>query len=231
MIQAPCTGTHSVVQCVFCRGELLAVHCAETQQRGVGGGQGLRTGAEHPPVVEHMRLLGRHLNWHGPLFLEYFYDADRQRPAYIEANPRIGETVNATLSGVNLCQLTVELALAESTVQPLPRGSLGIRSHVDFLLLIAQAMTGAGRGRLARMLIEMIRHRGYFADAQCEMTRPHDDWPSLIPAAVAASRVLLLPSSAENLVAETTRRCALTDSGAAAIDSLTFHDVREALLG
>lgn len=110
MIQTPCVGTHSVVQCVFCRGELLAIYCAETQQRGVGGGQGLRTGVDHPAVADHMRLLGRHLDWHGPLFLEYFYDLAQQRPAYIEANPRIGETVNAMLSGVNLCQLTVDWA-------------------------------------------------------------------------------------------------------------------------
>ncbi len=229
LIQQPCAGIHSVAQCVFDRGTLLAIHCAETLRRGVGGGQGFRIGAKHPPVVDHMRLLGRHLNWHGPLFLEYFYDSVSQRPEYIEANPRIGETLNAMFSGVNLCQLVVALATGEDIPQDLPSPRIGIRSHVDFLLLIAEAMTGARRRYLLKRLIQMVRKSGEFQGTFCEMTRPRDDWASLIPATAALARVFISPLVASNLVTKSLSNYALTDSAANAIESLTFQDVREAL--
>ena len=59
---------------------------------------------------QQIHKIGEFLSWHGALFIDYFYDRDTARPEYIEANPRIGETVNAMLSGINLPQLLVEIS-------------------------------------------------------------------------------------------------------------------------
>lgn len=229
LLQQPCDGIHSVVQCVYDHGTLLAIHCAETLERGVGGGQGLRIGVDHPPVVDHMRKLGRQLNWHGPLFLEYFYDAASGSPRYIEANPRIGETVNALLSGVNLCDIAVTLAMGEDVRQAPPTAQLGIRSHVDFLLLMAEAIAGKRRRQLLSRLTQMVQKSGDFQGACCEMTRPRDDWASLIPATVALGRLFISPSEATKLVTKSVSSYSLSDSAANAIGALTFQEVREAL--
>ena len=109
----------------------------------------------------------------------------RENPADIEANPRIGETLNAMFSGINLCQMVVALATGESVPTSPPPSQIGIRSHVDFLLLIADAMRGTGRRRLLHRLTQMVRKSGEFQGAFFEMTRPRDDWASLIPATVA----------------------------------------------
>ena len=58
--------------------------------------------------------IGARLAWHGAFFIDYFYDHVSRRPEYIEANPRIGETVNAMLAGLNLPQLLVRISLGEA---------------------------------------------------------------------------------------------------------------------
>ena len=63
---------------------------------------------------------GQALQWHGPLTLDYLFDQETGRPTYIEANPRLVEPMNATLSGVNLADLTVRVALGEMGVSDVP---------------------------------------------------------------------------------------------------------------
>jgi biotin carboxylase len=113
LVQEPARGTFCVAQSVFQRGQLLAAHSYRARAIGVGGAARARIGVSHPVVTEHLRRIGQHLNWHGAMHIEYFHD-DRTGPSYIEANPRIGETLNATLSGVNLCELLVRVSLGES---------------------------------------------------------------------------------------------------------------------
>ena len=57
--------------------------------------------------------------------LDYLYDMANGRPAYIDANPRIGETVNATLSGLNLCELLVQVSRGGAVAPPGNGGSQG----------------------------------------------------------------------------------------------------------
>lgn len=229
LVQQSAAGIHSVVQAVFQHGNLIAVHCAETIRRGVGGGQGLRVGAHHPTVVDHMRRLGQHLHWHGPLFLEYFYDSRSQRPAYIEANPRIGETLNATLSGTNLCELVVRMATGESVSAVPPELGMRVRSHTDFLLLLAEAVAGANRRQLLRTVHQILLRSGDFHKSEREMTRPGDDWVSLIPAAAALAQLLISPASARKMVEKSVRSYSLTDHAVETIRSLSDDAVRAVL--
>jgi biotin carboxylase len=70
-------------------------------------------GVDHPPVRDHLVILGQALEWHGPLALDYLFDEATGNPTYIECNPRLVEPMNATLSGVNLADLTVRVALGQ----------------------------------------------------------------------------------------------------------------------
>lgn len=221
VIQQPVTGRQSVVQTIFQHGRLVAAHCAEALAVGIGGGQMLRVSAEHPAVVSDMRRLGEDLNWHGAMFLEYFYDADRGRPCYIEANPRIGETMNARLCGVNLCDLLVRISLGEHVPTSISAPA-GVRSHVGFILLLAAALRGATRRDIMRQWWRILRGSGPYHDAENEMTRLAEDWASVIPAGATLVELLLRPQRAHHLVRKTVDNYALPESAALAIDRMTF---------
>ncbi|MFV2066260.1 MAG: hypothetical protein ACC645_04720 [Pirellulales bacterium] len=221
VVQQPVTGRQSVVQTVFDQGRLVASHCTEALSVGIGGGQMLRVSADHPTVVRDMRCLGEYLNWHGAMFLEYFYDADHGRPCYIEANPRIGETMNARLCGLNLCDLLVRISLGEHVPEALS-AQAGVRSHVGFLLLIAVALRGATRRDIMREWWHVARGTGPYHDAENEMTRPGEDWASVIPAGATLVELLLRPRLAHHLVRTTVDNYGLPESAALAIDQMTL---------
>src|SRR5262249_54008791 len=139
---------------------------------------------------EHLASLGAALGWHGALMLDYLYDPVARRPAYIDANPRIGETLNATLSGVNLCQVLVGVAL-DQPVTPLPPGREGVQTHSVVLSMLAAGVQGKGRRDILADLARAWRGEGVYADSQDELTRPREDPLSLVPALVVLGRVLV----------------------------------------
>ncbi len=170
-------------------------------------------------VVEDIRRLGKHLNWHGALFLEYFFDEASGRVQYLEANPRIGETLNATICGVNLCEQLLRVSLDED-VEPLPQGKAGVRSHQAFMIAMAGAMNGHCRRYLLREL-RRVRHReGVFENSEDELTRLRQDWPSVIPATAVIGRLLLTPRSAKKIVRQTLANYSLPDASARVIRHL-----------
>jgi biotin carboxylase len=103
-------------------------------------------------VREHLVTLGRALEWHGPLALDYLFDEATRQPAYIEANPRLVEPMNATLSRVNLADLTVRVALGEMEASNETRhGHPGRRSHSLLAILL-------GIARSWRIAAEVAAH-------------------------------------------------------------------------
>jgi predicted ATP-grasp superfamily ATP-dependent carboligase len=228
VVQRPATGIPSVVQALFQQGQLAGAHCAETILPGVGGGQGFRTSASHPVVIEHVRRLGEHLQWHGALFLEYFYDGSTGRPQYIEANPRIGETVNATLAGVNLCDLLVRISLGEK-VEPAQSPRMGVRSHVGFLLLVAAALGGASRRQILRQLWHLQTRTGVYRGSHNEITRPGEDWASIVPAGATVLQLLAAPRLAHNVVKRSVDSYALLEAGALAIEQMSEDSLADHL--
>ncbi len=147
LAQQPARGVLSTVQAVFNRGEMIGVHCFEARRLGVGGMSTARTSADHPIVRDHVARIGHQLGWHGALFIDYFYERESGRPEYIECNPRIGETVNAMVSGVNLPKLVVRISNGEST-SPVPLSRVGVRTHNLFMTLMSVAYEGQGLRRL-----------------------------------------------------------------------------------
>lgn len=130
-------------QAVFAHGSLLAAHCTQTRGVSVGGGHAARTGVDHSEVADHLATLGQILRWHCPLALDYLFNEATGCPTYIECNSRLVEPMNATLSGVNLADLTVRLALNEEGIESVPfREHVGIRSHSLLAILLGVAAHG-----------------------------------------------------------------------------------------
>jgi predicted ATP-grasp superfamily ATP-dependent carboligase len=219
LVQQPAVGVQSAITTVFQHGRLVAAHCAQARALGVGGSAMMQESAWHPVAVEHVRQLGQHLNWHGGLFLDYYYDAARELPQYIEANPRVGPSVNGWLSGVNVMECLLRVSLDEPVAWTQTQ-NLGLRTHQGFLILLAKALEGAGRGRL---LGEMWRHwtgRDGYRDSADEVTRLADDWWSLFPYLGVSALLLLRPRAAEAVVRHTVENYSLPETAARQVREL-----------
>jgi predicted ATP-grasp superfamily ATP-dependent carboligase len=219
LVQRPATGVLRVVQCVFQHGRLVAGHCYQARALGVGGSARARVSVSDPCVMKQMAALGAHLRWHGALTLDYIWDPGTGQPAYIDANPRIGETLNATLSGVNLCAALVQVAL-EAPIPAFSPSRQGTRTHSAVMALLAGAERGASRASLVVELCRSLMHLGFYARSQDEMTRPRDDPPSLIPALWLAGQVLLDPREATAVIVGAVDNYALSEPAARVIRQL-----------
>jgi predicted ATP-grasp superfamily ATP-dependent carboligase len=219
LVQQPAPGVLGVVQCVFDEGRLVAGHCYQALALGVGGSARIRIGVDHPVVLAQVSRLAAHLRWHGALTFDYLWDASQGRPAYIDSNPRIGETLNATLGGVNLCAALLKTALKAANDVP-PSPNTPVRTHNTLLTLLASASRGCSRRSLVAELLRALLHRAPYANSQDEMVRPREDYFSLLPAAWLTGQVLLEPARAESLIKGTVEHYALTEKAARAIRNL-----------
>lgn len=211
MVQQPAKGVQATVQAVFQHGRLVGAHTFAARATGVGGMSTARESAVRPDVVEQVSRLGAHLHWQGAMFLDYFYDEATRQAEYIEANPRIGETVNAMLAGVNLCELLAEVSRG-SVVEPVRPGAAGVRTHSGFMLLLTKALEGGTRRDLLDLSRQLRRQEGFFQDSQDELTRPKEDALSLVPAKAVAWQLLAMPRSAQSIVNRTVNNYALPHS-------------------
>jgi hypothetical protein len=203
-------GQHGSISVVFQRGKLLGWHSCAARRLGVGGAPMAHESTVQPQVVEHVERIGRHLDWHGGAFFDFFYDAESQRPTFIEGNPRIWQTANSVLSGVNLSQLLVRMSMNEA-VAPLPVGQRGVRTHEAYLMLITKALEGANRRELMREIVQCWRRTGLYANSQDELTRIRDDWMSLIPYLAITLQLLVSPRLADRIVTKTVENYALSE--------------------
>jgi carbamoylphosphate synthase large subunit len=200
VVQEEATGALCQTQAVFAHGHLLAFHCTQTRGVSVGGGHAARMGVDHPPVRDHLITLGQTLKWHGPLALDYLFDDATGRLMYIECNPRLVEPMNAMLSGVNLADLTVRVALGElEDTANLQYRHSGIRSHSLMAILLGVADHGGSRRMLLRTIVQDIRGRGIFAGSKEDLTPIGIDPPSLIPLGVVSGQLLLRPRAAHRI--------------------------------
>jgi predicted ATP-grasp superfamily ATP-dependent carboligase len=219
LVQQPAAGALCVVQSVFQQGRLVAGHCYQARALGVGGSAWARVSVAHPLVLEHLGIIGSRLGWHGALMLDYLYDPRTGQPAYIDANPRVGETLNATLSGVNLCEVLLHVALGHQ-VAPRAPARVGVQSHSVVMRLLAGAQRGENRRRLLAELGNAWMRRGLYAGSAEELTRPWEDPLSLFPAAVLAGQLLINPGSADRLIQRTVDNYALSEAAARIVGQL-----------
>jgi hypothetical protein len=229
LMQKPATGAQGFVRAIFQHGRLVAHHATLLLRRGVGGAAVAKVGVRHSVVEEHMRRLGERLGWHGALFCDYFYDEAHERPQYIEANPRIGDSANASFSGLNLTQRWVDVAM-ELDVPPQPVASPGVRSHAAMLIVMSQAIEGASRGALLSELRQQFLRRGLYENSRDELTRPKNDPLSAVAFGWIAARLLMRPGSVLGMVRRTVANYALTAEAAQRIRELPLEKLTASLV-
>lgn len=222
VVQEEAHGVLCQAQAVFAHGLLLAAHCTQTRGVSVGGGHAARMGVDHASVRDHLATLGQVLRWHGPLALDYLFNEATGSPTYLECNPRLVEPMNATLSGVNLADLTVRVALGEEGIaSEMVGGLFGIRSHSLLAILLGIADHGGSRRDLLRAIREDLLGRGLFARSREDLTPVSMDPPSLIPLGVVAGQLLLRPRAAHSISTSTINAYSLT---AAAVETIIGLD-------
>ncbi|GHP00402.1 phosphoribosylglycinamide formyltransferase 2 [Reticulibacter mediterranei] len=222
VVQEEAAGRLCQAQAVFAHGTLLAAHCTQTRGVSVGGGHAARMSVDHSQVADHLATLGQVLRWHGPLALDYLFNEGTSSPTYIECNPRLVEPMNATLSGVNLADLTVRVALREQgRASETIRGHFGIRSHSLLAILLGIADHGGSRRELLRTIRENLQGRGIFAQSREDLTPVRMDPPSLIPLGMVTGQLLLNPRTAHHISTGAVNSYSLT---AAAVETITSLD-------
>jgi hypothetical protein len=215
LVQEPAPGVLGVAQSVFLHGRLLAAHIYQARALGVGGSARARVSIHLPQVREHLRVLGERLEWHGALMLDFLVEPRTARLAYIEANPRIGETVNALLSGVNLPELL--LRLADGAACSCPPSPERTATHSVIMSLMTLAQSGGTRLNLLRELYQAGAKRGIYARSQDELTRPGQDPGSLLPAAFLTTQLLINPRAAQRIIDRAVKDYSLDDDAIRAI--------------
>ena len=221
VVQGVAKGIESISYAVFQHGRLVGYNGAEFDWPGMRGWALCGTSKIHAQVIDHLRQIGEKLNWHGALFLDYFYDPATQTPLYIECNPRIGGACQAMTAGVNLAQQLVKISAGEK-VEPLPLGQEGVRFHQGFLMMLTLALEGANRRQLLAELVRRHLGKGVYANSQDTLTRPYEDLRSLVPSLAISTSLLLNPQSAQRIVKKTVENYSLPESSARIIQENTF---------
>lgn len=211
IVQDVVQGILEVVQSIFQDGKLISSHAYRQEIEGVGGSASGRVSVHRPTVVAALRRVGESLSWTGPLMLDYIYDAG-DRFWFIDPNPRIGETMNAFISGNNIPQTLVDLTVGD----PLHRieSKEGARSHILLTALLGKAIKNPRRLSVLRELVLSFLRFGEYRGSREEITSVWNDPQSLVPLAIVAMRLLMHPSSAKDIAQRSIRNYALSESAA-----------------
>ena len=196
LVQAFVEGPIEHAQAVFFRGRLIGMHVYRQIVHGAGGGPALKESVRRPMVREHLAQLGRHLDWHGALSVDYVLRNDR--PYYFDCNPRLVEPMNALLSGLDLTDLLVRVSRGEEP-PPAPDDRQGVRSHLAMQALLGSAMRDGSRRELIRQCWRLFTKSGEYAGSREELTPLRWDWPSAIPTVATAILLLGSPQAGRHL--------------------------------
>lgn len=184
-------------QAVFDRGQLLGMHAYRQIVRGAGGGDAVKESVDRPLVREHLIRIGKHLDWHGALSVDYLAPGEDDI-RYIDCNPRLVEPMNAVLAGHDLLNLLLQVTRGASP-EPLPAGRAGVRTHLALQVLLGCALRTRSRLELLGECQRLLTRTGIYRCSEEELTPLRIDWPSVIPTLFAAAWLLIRPRAAEQL--------------------------------
>jgi hypothetical protein len=202
LVQAQATGHFEQAHAVFDHGRLVALRTDRRLAEGTHGGPALKQGVARPLVASQVEFLGRTLDWHGGFSADYFWDDSVEQPAYIDANPRLTEPVNALVNGVNLPELQVRLSLGEHP-EAVPYATGGARSHGLLHSILGAGASGGGRRGVLAASAAVVLGRGPYAGSREGLTPLRLDPPSAVVAGYILGRVLLDPGSARRIAEST----------------------------
>ena len=182
-------------QAVFCCGALIGFHASRQLSAGAGGGDAVKESLNRPQVQMHVAQIGRQLDWHGALSVDYILHARDETPQYIDCNPRLVEPMNAAMSGVDLVGLLLAISLGECPA-PVPSGRPGTRTHLGIQALMGCALVGGTRRDIMREVCNLFARRGRYDGSIEELTPIATDWPSAVPLVTTAAALLMRPRAA-----------------------------------
>jgi len=198
VVQEPAEGILERVQAVFDRGRLVAIHGYRQISEGLGGGDIAKLSVIRSNVRDYVNRLGDELQWHGALPLDYILQRENQTPLFIDANPRLVESMNAVFSGVNLADILVRVSTGEPVAAIDPSGR-ELQTHMLLMALLSKA---AGRPRRLDVIAELMRAiagRGPYARSREELLPVRIDFKCLFPLGYVLTQLLLNPRSATAL--------------------------------
>jgi biotin carboxylase len=198
LVQQFAPGTTEKAQSVFCRGRLIGFHAYRQVAAGVGGGEAIKQSVSRPLVRAHVERIGRQLDWHGALSVDYIQGDGDAPPLLIDCNPRLVEPINAYRAGVDLVGLLLLVSLGE-TPAALPAGREGVLTHLAMQALLGCGSRGGTRRDLIRECWRLFCTSGPYAGSSEELTPVRQDWLSAVPLAVTAALLLASPKSALKL--------------------------------
>jgi len=204
----------------FDHGELVAFHASRRIIEGARGGRALNLGVERVDVARHFAAIGKHLDWHGPLAIDYLYDENDKIPRYIDASPRLCEPGAALAHGVDLPSMQVAISLGIRNGQT-AFSSGGVKSHAMLQALLGSAERGATRRDLFRLSRQIESRRGEYEGSIEELTPTALDPLSALPLAFVKARLLARPSSAATIAGETVGAYAMDVRAVKAVEELT----------
>lgn len=211
LVQQAVSGTLSVVQSLFNKGKLVGSHCYQLCSEGVGGSASARIGVNHPNVIKHVSEVGNKLNWHGCFMLDYIYNAQSGTPYYIEANPRPGETMNATLSGFNIVEMLTKLSLNELSNKSVEL-QFGIKTYSLMATLLGIGSRGGSRKEIIFEIIKVLSRSGNYKNSKEELTPIKKDFYSIVPLLFITLKLLVNPSSANEIAAKTIHNYSISEN-------------------
>ncbi len=197
MAQENIDGQYGQVQAVFNHGFMLAVHTSVQQGVGAGGSAAARLSIDCPQTRDDINRIGKHLNWHGGLTLDFIYHDEK--PYYIECNPRMVEPANAERAGVNFPEILINLSSGKRIPQKLLIGKPGVKTHSTMALLLGTAERTKSRAELFRMLWKCVTLSGSFKDSFEVLTPVLQDPFSIIPILSVLLRLLINPCNVRKI--------------------------------
>ena len=224
LVQKAAEGVFEQSHAVFDSGRLVALHCTRRLREGAGGGAAVKVGVDRPNVRGHFERLGRELDWHGGMSIDYFWNEETEQPSYIDANPRITEPMNAVVNGVNVADMQVRLSLGERTPS-VATTQVGRRSHNTLQAMLGVAVRDRSRAAVIREAVRVVLHRGPYSGSREGMLPVWRDPPSALPLAVVLMSLLLNPSNGTRLASMTIGNYSL----GAVIDSISGLDPNQVL--
>ena len=197
LVQDLIAGTTEKAQSVFCRGRMIGFHAYRQIAAGVGGGEAIKQNVSRPGVRAHVENIGRQLNWHGALSVDYIVPDKDASPLLIDCNPRLVEPINAHRSGVDLVGLLLLISLGEMPAA-LPEGQPGVLTHLAMQALLGCASRDGTRRDIVRECRRLYAASGPYAGSSEELTPVELDWMSAVPLWMTAAFLLVSPKSAVN---------------------------------
>ncbi len=198
LVQDLIAGTTEKAQSVFCRGRMIGFHAYRQIAAGVGGGEAIKQSVSRPVVRAHVEKIGRQLNWHGALSVDYIMPDNDAAPLLIDCNPRLVEPINAHRSGVDLVGLLLLISLGEMPAA-LPEGQPGVLTHLAMQALLGCASRDGTRRDIVRECRRLYAASGPYAGSSEELTPVELDWMSAVPLWMTAAFLLVSPKSAVKL--------------------------------